>query len=38
LSAKPPLLPRLLWFSAIWIASVCALAAVAYAIRLALMG
>jgi Protein of unknown function (DUF2474) len=31
-----PFLPRLLWFAAIWIASVGALAALAYVIRLAL--
>lgn len=29
---------RLLWFAAIWIASVATLGLVAYAIRLALMG
>jgi hypothetical protein len=31
--AKPPLVRRLLWFAAIWIASLMATATVAYALR-----
>ncbi|MGL4487903.1 MAG: DUF2474 family protein [Rhizobiaceae bacterium] len=38
MNQEKPLRSRLLWFAAIWIASVAALGLVAYGIRLALHG